>query len=138
MKSHRTLNRKAVIALAALGCVFSVIGGFFLLSFVGFILFPIIPNDVRIYRTIQENSELLEGIDGVLAAGIGSDGTNHIVGINIYIDENMTNPQAVPGMLGDFPTILVRIDNTHPRDTHGIFWYSQELKIWPRETPEAT
>jgi hypothetical protein len=137
-RSHRFFGRKTRVALFVAGSVVLVVGGFFLVSFLGFLLFPIVPADVRIYNTISENKDLLESIDGVLAAGIGGNGTGHIAGINIYIDANMTNTAAIPEKLGDYPVFLVRIDNSQPRDRTGFLWYSPDLKLWPLETPGAT
>jgi hypothetical protein len=115
-----------------------VVSGFFLVSFIGFLLFPIVPTDVKIYRTINENKDLLESIDGVLAAGMGYNDTGHIAGINVYINANMTNVEDIPKQLGDYQVFLVRIDNTNPRDREGLIWCSPDLKLWPLETPEAT
>ena len=135
--SHRLFNKKTVALLAA-GSVVLGVGGFLLVSLLGFLLFPIVPTDVKIYNTINDNSDLLESINGVLAAGIGDNETGYIAGINVYIDANLTNTEDVPQQLGDYPVFLLRIDNTNPRDREGFFWYSPDLKVWPLETPEAT
>lgn len=129
------ISKKIVLAIVA-GLVVLVIGGFFLLVFAGFILNPIVPTDVQIARAIEENQDLLENIDGVLAAGFG---TNvHIDGINIYIDADMTNTQGVPAQLGEFPVFLIRIDNSQPHDGEGFLWCSPDLNLKPEESPEAT
>ena len=135
--SNRIFNKKILVGLIVASSVVLVVGGFFLVSFIGFLMFPIVPADVRIYRTINENKDLLESIDGVLAAGIGDNDTGHIAGINVYIDANMTNVEEIPKQLGEYQVFLVRIDNTHPRDREGLIWYSPDLKVWPLETPEA-
>ncbi|MGE5188062.1 MAG: hypothetical protein ACM3JE_03440 [Betaproteobacteria bacterium] len=132
---RRKITRRMAVILAASSAVL-IVCGFFILVFIGFILNPIIPADVQIARTIDENKNLLESIDGVLAAGFGSN--VHIDGINIYIDAGMTNIEAVPTQLGDFQVFLIRIDNTQPHDREDFLWCSTELKILPMETPGTT
>lgn len=125
-----------MVVIIAAGSAVLIVCGFFLFVFVGFILNPIIPADVQIARTIDANKDLLESIDGVLAAGFGSN--VHIDGINIYIDAGMINIEAVPTQLGEFQVFLIRIDNTQPHDREDYLWCSVELKLLPMETPEAT
>ena len=132
---RRKITRRMAVIIAA-GSAVLIVCGFFLFIFVGFILNPIIPADVQITRTIDENKDLLESIDGVLAAGFGSN--VHIDGINIYIDAGMTNIEAVPSQLGDFQVFLIRIDNTQPHDREDFLWCSTELKVLPMETTDAT
>jgi hypothetical protein len=132
---RRKITRRMVVIIAA-GSAVLIVCGFFLFVFVGFILNPIIPADVQIARTIDANKDLLESIDGVLAAGFGSN--VHIDGINIYIDAGMINIEAVPTQLGEFQVFLIRIDNTQPHDREDYLWCSVELKLLPMETPEAT
>ena len=115
--------------IIAAGSAVLIVCGFFLFVFVGFILNPIIPADVQIARAIDENKDLLESIDGVLAAGFGSN--VHIDGINIYIDAAMTNIEAVPTQLGDFQVFLIRIDNSQPQSREGFLWWSQDLNLNP-------
>jgi hypothetical protein len=121
IQSNRIFNKKILVGLIVTSSVILVVSGFFLVSFIGFLLFPIVPADVRIYHTINENKDLLESINGVLAAGIRDNDTRQI-----------------PKQLGDYQVFLVRIDNTHPRDREGFIWCSPDLKVWPLETPEAT
>ena len=132
---RRKITRRMAVILAASSAVL-IICGFIILVFVGFILNPIIPADVQIARTIDENKNLLESIDGVLAAGFGSN--VHIDGINIYIDAGMTNIEAVPTQLGDFQVFLIRIDNSQPQSREGFLWWSQDLNLIPPEMPNAT
>jgi len=132
---RRKITRRMAVIIAA-GSVVLVVCGFFLFVFVGFILNPIIPADVQIARAIDENKDLLESIDGVLAAGFGSN--VHIDGINIYIDAAMTNIEAVPTQLGDFQVFLIRIDNSQPQSREGFLWWSQDLNLIPPEMPNAT
>lgn len=122
--------------IIAAGSAVLIVCVFFLFVFIGFFLNPIIPADVQITRAIDENKDLLESIDGVLAAGFGSN--VHIDGINIYIDAGMTNIETVPTQLGDFQVFLIRIDNTQPHDREDYLWCSIELKLLPMETPGAT
>jgi len=132
---RRHISKKMAVMIAGV-LVVLIVGGFFFLVFVGFILNPIIPTDVRIVRTIDENKDLLASIDGVLAAGFG---TNvHVDGINVYIDAAMTNTEGVPAQLGEFPVFLIRIDNSQPYDREGLLWWSPELNLNPPETPGAT
>ena len=132
---RRKMTRRMTVIIGA-GSAVLIVCGFFLFVFLGFILNPIIPADVQIARVIDENKDLLESIDGVLAAGFGSN--VHIDGINIYIDAGMVNIEAVPTQLGDFQVFLIRIDNSQPQSREGFLWWSQDLNLIPPEMPNAT
>jgi hypothetical protein len=53
------------------------------------------------------------GISGVIGAGIArNESNNHIIGIAVYIEDNMTNVQEIPNELGGFKVFVKKISET--------------------------
>ena len=102
------MNRKLLITIGILLVV--VVGAFIFSIVVGFFIFPIIPTDTKIVNTLFENEDYLLGIDGVIGAGIArNESNNHIIGIAVYVEYNMTNVQEIPSELGGFEVFTKRI-----------------------------
>jgi hypothetical protein len=106
----RAAGRKRKLVIIAGASAVFVACAFLLLSFTMLSLNPIIPTDVKIYDTVNENKDSLLNISSVVGAGIARNNTdNHILGIAIYIADNATDTQDVPQTLGDFTVIVKRI-----------------------------
>lgn len=138
IRRYYSLNKRVKTGILIGGSILLIVCGFFFFVFIGFLLNPIIPTDVRIHRTIDQNKDSLENTEGVLAAGIRGNETSQTHAINIYIDKDSANFEAVPKQLGDYPVVLVEIDNSHPWDRGTFYWFSAELNLWPLENSEAT
>jgi hypothetical protein len=96
---RRITNKKlwvliGILAVAIVGLIF--------VSQVG-----ITPTDTKIIDLLHANEENLLGIVGMVGAGIARDETNHIIGIAVYIEANLTDSQQVPSKLGEF-TVYVK------------------------------
>jgi hypothetical protein len=63
------LNRKRKFAIITGSLTVVVVGAFFLVIFIGFMVHPIVPADVKIINTLNENKDALLNIDGVVGAG---------------------------------------------------------------------
>ncbi|MDH5267709.1 MAG: hypothetical protein OEW62_08550 [Candidatus Bathyarchaeota archaeon] len=68
------------------------------------------PMDVKIYNTLNENEEWLLEIEGVGVAGIArNESDNHIIGIAVYVEDNVTNAQKIPSELGHFEVFVKKL-----------------------------
>ena len=103
-----TSNRKVRFTLIACLVVAVALGSFLLLIAVGWMLNPIVPTDVKIYRALEENKDSLLSIDGVVGAGIArNSSTNYVIGIDVYLADNVTSVEEIPKELGEF-TVYVK------------------------------
>ena len=103
-------NRKLKFILITGLIVVLVIGTFFVLIVTLWMLNPIVPADVKIPDTLEENRDALFSIDGVIGAGIATNSsTNHIIGIAVYVEDNFTDVQQIPDKLGGFTVFIKRI-----------------------------
>jgi hypothetical protein len=103
-------NRKLKFILITGLIVVLVIGTFFVLIVTLWMLNPIVPADVKIPDTLEENRDALFSIDGVIGAGITTNSsTNHIIGIAVYVEDNFTDVQQIPDKLGGFNVFIERI-----------------------------
>lgn len=66
------------------------------------------PTDTKIIDILGENREELLSIDGVVGAGIARDEDNHIIGIAVYVEDDMTEIRRIPAMLGEFEVLVKR------------------------------
>jgi hypothetical protein len=106
--SSITSNRKVRFTLIAGLVVAVALGSFLLLIAVGWMLNPIVPTDVKIYRALEENKDSLLSIDGVVGAGIArNSSTNYVIGIDVYLADNVTSVEEIPKELGEF-TVYVK------------------------------
>jgi len=69
----------------------------------------ITPTDTKIFQILHENKENLLSIDGVVGAGIARDEDNHIIGIAVYVEDNVTDTQEIPDKLDEFDVFIKRI-----------------------------
>ena len=108
--SRAGLNRKLKFTIIIGMIVVLVIGTIFLLSVILWMLNPIVPTDVKIHHTLKEDKDLLLSIDGVIGAGIARNSSNnHIIGIAVYVEDNITDVQEIPDKLGEFTVFIKRI-----------------------------
>jgi hypothetical protein len=104
------LNRKLKLAIIIGSLVVLVVGTIFVLSVTLWMLNPIVPTDVKIHHTLEENQDVLLSIDGVIGAGIARNSSNnHIIGIAVYVEDNFTEVQQIPDKLGEFTVFIKRI-----------------------------
>lgn len=82
-----------LVALAVVGLVFVTRIG-------------IRPTDTKIIDILHENEQNLLSIDGVVGAGIARDENNHIIGIAVYVEDDMTDVQKIPNKLGEFKVFI--------------------------------
>jgi hypothetical protein len=80
-----------------------------ILGIVYFTHFSITPTDTRIIQVLEENRDDLLSVVGVVGAGIARDENNHIIGIAVYVDDEIAPTQQLPGKLGDFDVFVKRI-----------------------------
>ena len=74
--------------------------------------FDIKPTDTKICDILAENEENLLNIDGFAGAGIArNESTNYIIGIAIYVENNMTNIQEIPREFGEFKVFVKNISD---------------------------
>jgi hypothetical protein len=105
-----SLNRKLKFIIITGLLVVLVIGSIFVLIAILWMLNPIVPADVRIYHTLEENRDALFGVDGVIGAGIATNSSNnYIMGIAVYVEDNFTDVQQIPDKLGGFTVFMKRI-----------------------------
>jgi len=87
-----------------------VIGSIFLLSVILWMLNPIVPTDVKIDHTLDENKDFLLSIEGVIGAGIARNSSNnYIIGIAVCVEDNIADVQEIPDKLGEFTVFIKRI-----------------------------
>jgi len=108
LKGNNRVNKKFLIGIGILAVL--VVGALIFLSAFLFIINPIVPTDVKIAQVLEKNKNYLLGIDGVLGAGIArNQSDNSIVGIAVYIEDNMTNVQEIPSELDGFKVFVKKI-----------------------------
>jgi hypothetical protein len=73
----------------------------------------ITPTDTKIVRIPDKNKENLLNIDGVVGAGIARDDDNHIIGIAVYVEDNVTDTQEIPDKLDEFNVFIKRLSETN-------------------------
>lgn len=102
------MNRRLLITIGVLAVL--VVGAFVFLNVIGFMINPIVPADTKIVDALFENEAYLLGIDGVIGAGIArNESNNYIIEIVVYVGDNMTSVQEIPGELGGFKVFIKRI-----------------------------
>jgi hypothetical protein len=78
----------------------------------GFVLFALndmTPTDTKIVQVLDENEESLLSIEGVVGAGIARDENNYIIGIAVYVEDDMTDFQEIPSKLNGFQVFIKRM-----------------------------
>lgn len=94
------MNRRLWLTFA----FFAVIGiiGISCITLIG-----ITPTDTKIIDLLDENRGNLLSVIGVVGAGIARDENNHIIGIAVYVENNLTAIYQLPSKLGEF-TVFVK------------------------------
>lgn len=69
-------------------------------------LIGITPTDTKIIDLLNGNKQNLLNVVGVVGAGIARDENNRIIGIAVYVDDDVINAQQVPSKLGEFTVLL--------------------------------
>jgi len=69
------------------------------------------PTDTKIVQILYDNKETLLNIEGVAGAGIACDESNYIIGIAVYIEDNMTNFHILPSKLDGFQVFIKRVSD---------------------------
>ncbi|MFH1583955.1 MAG: hypothetical protein ABIA56_02400 [Actinomycetota bacterium] len=65
------------------------------------IQFGITPQDTKIIKILELNKDKILGIEGVVGAGININKDNNIVGIVIYIEDDIQETEKIPSKLYD-------------------------------------
>ncbi len=128
MTTRTSLSKKLkpVVIVGVLAAV--AVGMFLLLIVVGWMLNPIVPTDVKIIDTLNENKDSLLNITGVVGAGIARNNSdNHIIGIAVYIEDNATSVQDIPQKIGDFTVFIKRISEVGELGTERMIIRRQGL-----------
>jgi len=105
------MNRKT-LAKIALAVALIVV------AFVSFIVIwwdlnPIVPTDAKIVEVLDRNRDDLLSIDGVIGAGIARNASDSsIIGIAVYVEDDMTDVQEIPSELEGFKVFVKRISET--------------------------
>lgn len=96
------MDKRLLIAFGVL--VVFVVAGVVFVTRIG-----IRPTDTKIIDILDKNREELLSIDGVVGAGIARDENNHIIGIAVYVEDDMTEIQEIPTKLGEFEVLVKRV-----------------------------
>jgi len=96
------MNKKLVILI---GILMLAIFGIIFISRMG-----ITPTDTKIIDILDENEENLLGVAGVVGAGIAREENNHIIGIAVYVENNVTDTHQIPSKLGEFTVFIKEIN----------------------------
>jgi hypothetical protein len=108
LKGGTNMNRRLLITIGVLAVL--VVGAFVFSIVIWFIINPIVPTDTKMVDILLENESYLLGIDGVVGAGIArNESNNYIIGIVVYVEDDMTNVQEIPSELGGFKVFIKRI-----------------------------
>jgi len=97
-----SVDRKLLVAAGVLAAF--AIAGIVFVTRIG-----IRPTDTKIIGILDENREALLSIDGVVGAGIARDEDNHIIGIAIYVEDDVTEISKIPAKLGEFQVFVRRL-----------------------------
>jgi len=65
------------------------------------IQFGITPQDTKIIKILELNKDKILNIEGVVGAGINMNKDNNIVGIVIYVEDNIQEIKRIPSNLYD-------------------------------------
>jgi len=105
------MDKKTLMKIGAAVAVGVV--AFVFLDIVWFSLNPIAPTDTRIIEILERNKNELLSIEGVIGAGIArSESDNSIVGIAVYVEDDVTNVQEIPTELEGFKVFVKKISQT--------------------------
>jgi len=113
-----------------IGILVVLVVGFVFFNVIGFIINPIVPTDTKILNILEENEDYLLGINGVIEAGIArNESNNYIIGIAVYVEDNMTNVQEIPSELDGFKVFIKRISETSEFEKEKMFIHKYYVPI---------
>jgi len=106
MKTKKISKRLLVMVTISAVLIALVVAGI-----ISFTQNDMTPTDTKIVQILYENKETLLNIEGVAGAGIAYDESNHIIGIAVYIEDNMTNFHTLPSKLDGFQVFIKRVSD---------------------------
>ena len=98
---------KRLLIMAGVSAVFIAV----IAVFIFFIPIDMRPTDTKIVQILYENEASLLNIQGVVGAGIARDENNYIIGIAVYVEDDISDSQKqkIPSELGEFKVIIKNI-----------------------------
>jgi hypothetical protein len=105
MKINKNSKRLLVIMGISAILITLVVAGFILST-----KNDMTPTDTKIVQVLFENEESLLSIGGVVGAGIARDEKNYIVGIAVYVEDNMSDFHEIPSKLDGFQVFIKRMN----------------------------
>lgn len=78
------------------------------------------PTDTRIVYVLQENEVALLGIEGVVGAGVARGEDNYIIGIAVYVEDDVSDLRRIPGRLGGFDVFVKRVSEASEFEREGM------------------
>lgn len=100
-----------------------IVGSLIVLAISGIVFLTQIgakPADVRILEILDENRENLLSVVGVVGAGIARDENNHILGIAVYVEDNLADTLKIPSKLGEFKVYIKSMDEASESEEEGM------------------
>ena len=100
-----------------------IVGSLIVLAISGIVFLTQIgvkPADVRILEILDENRENLLSVVGVVGAGIARDENNHILGIAVYVEDNLADTLKIPSKLGEFKVYIKSMDEANESEEEGM------------------
>jgi len=100
-----------------------IVGSLIVLAICGFVFLTRIgvkPADVRIFEILDDNRENLLSVLGVVGAGIARDENNHIIGIAVYVEDNLADTVKIPSKLGEFKVYIKSMDEASESEEEGM------------------
>lgn len=123
------LDRRLKLTVVVGVTIAMVIGAFLLLSIILVMLNPIVPTDVKINDALAENKDFLLNIDGVIGAGITRNSSNnYVIGIAVYVEDNITDTQKIPKELDEFTVFIKRIGELNEFEKENMIIRRQDLQ----------
>ncbi len=105
-----SMNKKRKLTLAV-GVSVLAVTVFLLFIVIMALANPIYPTDARIIDTLNQNKAAILSNPSVLGAGIARNSTNnHIVGIAVYVADNVTDTAQIPQTLGGFDVFIKHVN----------------------------
>jgi len=105
------MDKKTLAKIAKVAAL--IVVAFVFLTVIWWGLNPFVPTDVRIVEILDRNRDDLLSIDGVIGAGIArSESDKSIIGIAVYVTDDMANVQEIPSELEGFKVFVKRIGET--------------------------
>jgi len=101
-------------------------------------LIGITPTDTKIIDLLHENEETLLGVVGVVGSGIARDENNHLIGIAVYMEGNLTDLQHLPRALGEFTVYIKELTEASEFEKERMIIYNKYYNLLSVTTDEAS